>query len=125
MSGDPDPPSYVLPLAAKVEALASFGISAGDIAGVLGMAEDALRRDYGSELDRGAIKASASVAESLFRKATGDGYEAVTAAIFWLKTRARWTEGQTPWAHGRPTGWSSRHGFPAHIEPRRVCRRRN
>ena len=32
------------------------------------------------------------VAESLFRKATGDGSQAVTAAIFWLKTRARWKE---------------------------------
>src|SRR4029450_12015864 len=26
--------------------------------------------------------------ESLYRKATGEGREAVTAAIFWLKTRA-------------------------------------
>ncbi|HEV7253715.1 MAG TPA: hypothetical protein VGN97_11575, partial [Mesorhizobium sp.] len=32
------------------------------------------------------------VAENLFRKATGEGREAVTAAIFWLKTRARWKE---------------------------------
>jgi hypothetical protein len=42
------------------------------------------------ELESGAIKANARVAESLFRKATsGDGRESVTAAIFWLKTRAR------------------------------------
>ncbi len=32
------------------------------------------------------------MAENLYRKATGDGREAVTAAIFWLKTRARWKE---------------------------------
>jgi hypothetical protein len=32
------------------------------------------------------------VAENLYRKATGDGREAVTAAIFWLKTRAHWKE---------------------------------
>lgn len=32
------------------------------------------------------------MAENLFRKATGDGRESVTAAIFWLKTRARWKE---------------------------------
>jgi hypothetical protein len=27
-----------------------------------------------------------------YRKATGDGREAVTAAIFWLKTRAGWKD---------------------------------
>ena len=32
------------------------------------------------------------MAESLFRKATGDHRQAVTAAIFWLKTRAGWKE---------------------------------
>jgi hypothetical protein len=32
------------------------------------------------------------VAENLFRKATGEGREAVTAALFWLKTRAGWKE---------------------------------
>ena len=32
------------------------------------------------------------MAENLYRKATGEGREAVTAAIFWLKARARWKE---------------------------------
>jgi hypothetical protein len=32
------------------------------------------------------------VAEILFRKATSDGKDSVTAAIFWLKTRGRWKE---------------------------------
>ena len=32
------------------------------------------------------------MAENLFRKATGEGREAVVAAIFWLKTRAGWKE---------------------------------
>ncbi|WP_287138887.1 hypothetical protein [Mesorhizobium sp.] len=44
------------------------------------------------ELESGAIKANARVAETLYPKATGEGREAVTAAIFWLKTRARWKE---------------------------------
>lgn len=44
------------------------------------------------ELENGAIKANAQVAESHYRKATGQGREAVTTAIFWLKTRARWRE---------------------------------
>jgi len=38
------------------------------------------------------VKANAKVAENLFRKATGDGREAVIAAIFWMKTRAQWKE---------------------------------
>ena len=45
------------------------------------------------ELDTGQIKATAKVAESLFRKATTDGHpQSVTAAIFWLKTRGGWRE---------------------------------
>ena len=40
----------------------------------------------------GQIKATAKVAESLFRKATTDGAQSVTAAIFWLKTRGGWRE---------------------------------
>ena len=32
------------------------------------------------------------MAENLYRKATGEGREAVIAAIFWLKTRAGWRE---------------------------------
>ena len=44
------------------------------------------------ELAHGHTKANARVAENLYRKATGEGREAVTAAIFWLKTRAGWKE---------------------------------
>jgi hypothetical protein len=32
------------------------------------------------------------IAESLFRKAIGNDRQSVTAAIFWLKTRAGWKE---------------------------------
>jgi hypothetical protein len=80
------------PFRPKVEALAGYGITAADIAIVLGTDEASLMRDYADELAGGQIKANARVAESLFRKATGEGRESVTAAIFWLKTRARWKE---------------------------------
>jgi hypothetical protein len=40
----------------------------------------------------GTTARNSTLAENLFRKATGDGREAVIAAIFWLKTRARWKE---------------------------------
>lgn len=80
------------PLASKVEALAGFGLTAADIACVLDLDPQALQADYHRELEGGSMKANARVAESLYRKATGDGRASVIAAIFWLKTRARWKE---------------------------------
>ena len=47
------------------------------------------RKHYG-EARQGQIKATAKIAEFLFRKT--DGSQAVTAAIFWLKTRGGWRE---------------------------------
>ncbi|RWP13973.1 hypothetical protein [Mesorhizobium sp.] len=80
------------PLSSRVEALAGFGLSTADIACVLATDEQNLKATYAHELESGSIKANARVAESLYRKATGEGRVAVTAAIFWLKTRARWKE---------------------------------
>jgi hypothetical protein len=74
--------------ARQVEAMAGYGLPAKDIAIVLWV----LERDYHTELKAGAIKANAKVAESLYRRATGEGREGVVAAIFWLKTRAGWRE---------------------------------
>ena len=76
----------------QVEALAGFGIQETEIAGLIGCDPKTLRKHYRDELDLGHIKANAKVAENLFRMALGQGREAVTAAIFWLKTRARWKE---------------------------------
>jgi hypothetical protein len=76
----------------QVEALAGYGFAEADIATALAIDPEVLRRLYPSELAGAHIKANARVAESLFRRATGEGREAVTAAIFWLKTRAQWKE---------------------------------
>ena len=76
----------------QVEAMAGFGLAEGDIAKVLDIEPEALRAHYRRELETGQIKANARVAECLFRQATGEGRQSVTAAIFWLKTRARWRE---------------------------------
>lgn len=78
--------------ARQVEAMTGYGIPPDDIARVLDIDPASLRKDYAKELEGGAIKANARVAESLFKKATGDGREGVIAAIFWLKTRAGWRE---------------------------------
>jgi hypothetical protein len=76
----------------QVEAMAAYGVPESDIARVVGIDAKTLRKHYRDELDNGAIKATARVAESLYRKAIGDGAQSVTAAIFWLKTRGRWRE---------------------------------
>src|SRR5437868_12617836 len=84
---NPDPTSR-----RQVEAMAGYGVPEKDIAGVLGIDPKTMRKHYRYELDHGHVKANAKVAENLFRKATGDGREAVIAAIFWMKTRAGWKE---------------------------------
>src|SRR5438045_369438 len=81
----------------QVEAMAGYGVPEDAIARVLAIDPKTLRKHYRDELDTGQIKATAKVAESLFRKATTDGNQSVTAAIFWLKTRGGWRE--SPQSH--------------------------
>ena len=81
----------------QVEALAAYGVPEADIARVVGIDPKTLRKHYRDELDLGATKATAKVAEFLFRKATTEGHQCVTAAIFWMKTRGGWRE--APQAH--------------------------
>ena len=76
----------------QVEALAGYGVPEAEIAGIIGIDPKTLRKHYREELDHGHTKANAKVAENLYRKATGDSREGVTAAIFWLKCRAGWKE---------------------------------
>ena len=77
--------------------MAGYGVPETDIARVLAIDPKTLRRHYREELDTGQIKATAKVAEFLFRKATTEGPQCVTAAIFWMKTRGGWRE--TPQEH--------------------------
>jgi hypothetical protein len=76
----------------QVEALAGYGVPEAEIAGLLEIDPKTLRKHYRHELDHGHTKANAKVAENLYHIALGEGREAVTAAIFWLKVRARWKE---------------------------------
>ncbi|MEY3773876.1 MAG: hypothetical protein RLZZ129_656 [Verrucomicrobiota bacterium] len=76
----------------QVESMAGYGIPADDIAMSLEISKPTLIKHYRRELDMGHIKANSAVAQSLYKKATGEGASAVTAAIFWLKTRAGWKE---------------------------------
>ena len=76
----------------QVEAMAAYDVPEKDIARVLLVDPKTLRKHYRDELDTGHVKANSRIAESLYRKAMGDGPQSVTACIFWLKTRAQWKE---------------------------------
>lgn len=84
-----------------VQAMTGYGVPQEDICLVIlnpttGKPIDSktLRRCFRTELDTGTVIANSKVAESLYNKALGVGQGAVTAAIFWLKTRAGWKEVQ-------------------------------
>lgn len=72
--------------------MSAYGIPQPDIARVIGIDPKTLRKYYDEELATATAKANAKVAESLYKKALGDGPGAVTSAIFWMKTRAGWRE---------------------------------
>ena len=77
----------------KVEQLKAFGLTTEQVGIVLGVSKGTVEKHFRIELSRGDIKANAMVAQNLFRTATeGRGMVALTAQIFWLKTRARWRE---------------------------------
>lgn len=78
-----------------VEAMAAV-VTQEEIAVVMDIDTKTLRRHYRAELDRALVIANSKVGLNLFKIATGKGREAVTAAIFWMKTRAGWSEYSPP-----------------------------
>jgi hypothetical protein len=76
----------------RVEALAAYGTPHPEIARLLRIDLDDLRKDYGEEFATGRTKTNSRVAEALYRTAIAGGREGVIAAIFWLKARAGWKE---------------------------------
>lgn len=85
----------------RVYELSSVGTTYEDIAKVLDISHDTLVKYYRPELDRGRIDANAIIAGTLFKQAQ-DGN--TSAAIFWLKTRARWKETTQHELSGNPDG---------------------
>lgn len=69
--------------------LAAVGIPYEDIATKLEISADTLVKYYKSDLEAGRIDANASIGQTLFQQAKNGN---TAAAIFWLKTRARWKE---------------------------------
>lgn len=72
-----------------VEELAAVGIPREQIASLIGLGEDALRRHYREQLDHGTVKANAAIGKKLYQLAMGGN---VAAAIFWAKVRMGWRE---------------------------------
>ena len=83
-----------------VKTLAAVGITFEDIATKLDISADTLVKYYKKELDDGRIDANASIGQTLFQQAKNGN---TAAAIFWLKTRARWKETHSV-EHSGPEG---------------------
>lgn len=75
-----------------VQLLTGMGGTAEDVGRVLGVTARTIHRHYRTELDRGVAVANMNVAQSLYRKAMGNGPQSVAACIFWMKTRGLWRE---------------------------------
>src|SRR5215204_954548 len=91
------PPHNPTPASRRsVETMSGLGIPENEICLVIGVSENTLRKHYRAQLDVGHVKANMKVARNLHRIACGTGREAVTAAIFWMKTRAGWSEHAPP-----------------------------
>lgn len=72
----------------------AVGYTQEQIARTLKISEPTLRKHYAVELAEGAEQANLKVAGNLFRIATQtvDNKAALTAAIFWMKTRMKWRD---------------------------------
>src|SRR3954470_4786695 len=72
-----------------VEMMAGCGTPQMQIAPMVGISDETLRKYYRRELDPGLIEANPQVRQALFRQAIGGD---VTAAIWWSKCRMGWRE---------------------------------
>src|SRR5690349_7090011 len=95
-----------------VEIMTAAGIDQPSIGLCLGISHPTLRKHFKRELATAAQRANAKVAASLFQKATSPDHPgAVTAAIWWSKTRMGWKETQVnehTGKDGKPSETTSR-----------------
>jgi hypothetical protein len=76
--------------------MAGYGLKQEQIAILIGVASTVtLRKYFREELTRGPIEAKAQVRKTLYKLATSGHHPGAT--MYWLKTRAGWSEqGKTP-----------------------------
>ena len=77
---------------AEVKALASMGIRHEDIADYIGIDNKTLYKYYSDITSKAKITAAHKMAQAVFRMGTEQNN--VTAAIFWLKCHAGWSDKQ-------------------------------
>lgn len=75
-------------VAKRVETWVALGVAITLVGQLEHMDCKTLRKWYGTELQLGAVRANARVAQALFRAATED--RDVKAMIFWMRSRAGW-----------------------------------
>lgn len=81
--------SYSVADAEKVQSMAQYGLTQDQIADVMGIAKNTLRKLYLKELTTGANLACMAVGKRLFEKCMdGD----TTALIYWTKARMGWKD---------------------------------
>jgi len=76
----------------QITVMAGIGLTHDQIAKVVGISDETLRKYYSQELETAESLMNAQVAQNLFSIATSKGTGSVAAAIFWMKTRAGWRE---------------------------------
>lgn len=76
----------------QISMMVGLGLTQTQIGSIMGVSQDTLDRHHREDLDNGVAKANMQVANNLFTIATSSGQGAVAAAIFWMKTRAKWRE---------------------------------
>lgn len=92
----------------QIEQASGLGLPHDQIAALVGISDETLRKYYGPELAVGKAKASAQVAKTLFNKATVG--QDTTAMIWWTKAQMRWAETQRHENSG-PEGGPQEHTF--------------
>ncbi len=97
----------------QVESMSAVGIPQESIAKVLDIAVAVLTKYYRAELDTAVAKANAQMAGALFRNGMGGN---VAAQIFWMKTRARWSEHTAPVEQDEPLTVFRRSDVPPRLQ---------
>ena len=112
--GKPGRPAYKPTDVARVQIAhyKGMGMTHDQIGSLMGISDETLRKYYDYELKVGTAKMNISVADNLFTMATDPEHKsAVTAAIFWLKTR-----GGDPWREIKRTELTGKDGQPLQID---------
>jgi hypothetical protein len=68
----------------------AYGIAQAEICAILNITLPTLHKHFRMELDTGLARANVVMAEALFHQ--GTKLNSTNATIFWLRTRAKWTE---------------------------------